>query len=110
MPSAVLQHIPDEIWAEIFAHLSRKSLAHADLTNWRFHRITRPLLFRELEFHPYTCIAGYPVTRCPSSALALPSRPEDIDLVLQRLQFWSTESISPCVRTCRLSPWPNSGV
>ncbi|KAJ6630541.1 hypothetical protein B0H10DRAFT_2207627 [Mycena sp. CBHHK59/15] len=55
-------HVPNEIWAEIFAHLPRELLMHVDLTHWLFHRlirITHPLLLRDLEFHPYMDIAGY---------------------------------------------------
>ncbi|KAJ6542914.1 hypothetical protein B0H19DRAFT_1172412 [Mycena capillaripes] len=101
--------LPDEIWAEILAHLPRSSFPHTNLTSWRFHRITRPLLFRDLGFHPYMGIAGYFITSCPPSGLALPG-PEQIHLVMERLRFWSSPDIAPLVRSCRIAPWPNSGV
>ncbi|KAJ7145650.1 hypothetical protein C8R44DRAFT_755650 [Mycena epipterygia] len=96
------RHIPSEIWTEIFAQLPREVLMHVALTHGLFHRITRPLLFRDFEFHPYTTIPGYYLTHCPPSRLSLPDV-EPVDYLLQRLQFWFSADIAPFVRTCRVT-------
>lgn len=71
-----------------------------------FYRIDRPLLFRDFEFHPYLCLAGF--TRCPPAGLVIPEA-EYIPPLLQRLQFWSGPDIRPLVRTCRVTQWSREG-
>ncbi|KAF7340992.1 hypothetical protein MSAN_02084600 [Mycena sanguinolenta] len=71
-----------------------------------FHRIAHPLLFRDLEFHPYVCLA---VTNCPPSGLLVPEE-ERISSLFHRLQFWSSPDIARLVRTCRVSDWSNEDV
>ncbi|KAJ6514313.1 hypothetical protein C8R47DRAFT_1090915 [Mycena vitilis] len=102
-------HLPDEIWTEVLAHLPRDMLSNVNLTSLRLHCLTRPLLFRKFEFHPYTCLPGYRTTSGNPSSLALPG-PEQINLVIQRLRFWSTDDIAPFVRSCLIAPWPTSAV
>ncbi|KAF8215618.1 hypothetical protein K438DRAFT_1560595, partial [Mycena galopus ATCC 62051] len=106
---SLVPHIPEEIWAETFVHLPRTALPQVNLTHRTFHRITRPLLFRHFEFHPYMGIAGYQITACPPSGLLIPYA-EHMPSLFDRLQFWSSPVIVPLVRTCRVSGWPNNGV
>ncbi|KAJ6630540.1 hypothetical protein B0H10DRAFT_833176 [Mycena sp. CBHHK59/15] len=97
--------IPDEMWSEIFAHLPRDALVHVHLAQWRFHCISRPLLFSEFSFHPKN------VKRLPGTTSRVElSQEELVDLVLQRLEFWSSSGIALFIRTCRVIGWRNSAV
>ncbi|KAJ7477906.1 hypothetical protein B0H11DRAFT_1916765 [Mycena galericulata] len=83
--------VPDEIWDEIFGYLPRNELMQVQLTQRRFSSISRPLLFREFDFHPYD-------VRDTDQSL-----PQDVlsDLISRRLKFWTSTEIAPLVRTCR---------
>ncbi|KAJ7446115.1 hypothetical protein FB451DRAFT_791514 [Mycena latifolia] len=105
-------HIPTELWARIFDYLPRDALMHVDLTHRLFAHIARPLLFRDFEFRPYSLIPGVNVVGAPPSAIALPAA-EQVDLLLQRLEFWTSANIALCVRSCHvtlrpLPPPPNA--
>ncbi|KAJ7181430.1 hypothetical protein C8R43DRAFT_1229320 [Mycena crocata] len=99
MPShentAAIQHdnIPDEIWEEIFCQLPRDVLMEVGLVNWRFHRLCRPLVFREFQLER------------PILPDAESSTQQWEDLFLLRLQFWTSAEIAPLVHTCRLEGW-----
>ncbi|KAJ7156167.1 hypothetical protein C8R46DRAFT_1226402 [Mycena filopes] len=101
--------IPPELWLEIFAHLPSEALPCVHLTNRLFARIVRPLLFQHLEFHPYICLPGYPMSSRSPSGLAIPG-PEQLRLLLDRLQFWVAADIAPLVRSCSVAKWPAHGV
>ncbi|KAK7013113.1 hypothetical protein R3P38DRAFT_1516869 [Favolaschia claudopus] len=101
--------LPEETLAEIFAFLPRSVLPQVNLTAKSFHRISRPLLFRDLKIHPYVCIAGYSLLDCPPSGLAIPAEIH-IAYLLERLQYWASPEIAPLVRTCSVSPWSNAGI
>ncbi|KAJ6457364.1 hypothetical protein C8R45DRAFT_1221933 [Mycena sanguinolenta] len=107
--SLPVSQVPEEIWAHTFLHLPRAALPQVNLTQKKFHRIAHPLLFRDLEFHPYLCLAGYLITDCPPSGLMIPYE-EHIPSLLDRLRFWSSPDIAALVRTCRVSDWSNDGV
>ncbi|KAK6991752.1 hypothetical protein R3P38DRAFT_3090748 [Favolaschia claudopus] len=107
--SLCILELPEETLAEIFAFLPRSVLPPVNLTAKSFHRIARPLLFRDLQIHPYVCIAGYSVLDCPPSGLAIPSEIH-ITYLLERLQYWASPDIAPLVRTCSVSPWSNAGI
>ncbi|KAJ6587389.1 hypothetical protein B0H10DRAFT_2093738 [Mycena sp. CBHHK59/15] len=96
--------IPDEMWSEIFSHLPRDALVHVHLAQRRFHYISRPLLFSEFRFHPKN-------VKCPPGTTSHVeiSQEELVDIVLQRLEFWSSSGIAPFIRTCRVIGWRNSG-
>ncbi|KAJ7166729.1 hypothetical protein C8R46DRAFT_1192078 [Mycena filopes] len=106
---ATFSRTPPEIWLEIFTHLPSEALAWVHLTNRLFARVVRPLLFRHLEYHPYMCIAGYPMASGAPSSLAIPG-PEPLRELLQRLECWGAADVAPLVRSCRVTEWPNSGV
>ncbi|KAJ7648456.1 hypothetical protein B0H17DRAFT_1215640 [Mycena rosella] len=96
------RRVPVETWTQIFEELPRDSLSQARLVDALFQRITRPLLFREFNFHPY---ARRRVERyaLPTWDLCLP-QPAHVELLLQRLQFWLSDEIAPFVRICSITP------
>ncbi|KAJ7182393.1 hypothetical protein C8R43DRAFT_869245, partial [Mycena crocata] len=97
MSTTPTNDLSTELWEEIFAQLPRETLSHVCIATRRFHRLASPLLFRELEFHPYKLLRGFLL----STSFGIPDA-QHIDLVLQRLRFWSTEKTAPFVRACRV--------
>ncbi|KAJ6542617.1 hypothetical protein B0H19DRAFT_303964 [Mycena capillaripes] len=100
----LLEFVPDEIWSEIFKFLPHDTLIHLHIAESRFHRIARPLLFHEFDFHPYGLTGRTNVTECHPSAFALPQE-QHVAFLLQRLKFWSSKEIAPFIRICRITPW-----
>ncbi|KAJ7132650.1 hypothetical protein C8R46DRAFT_1140473 [Mycena filopes] len=90
------QKVPNELWLEVFANLSRDTLKDISLTYRAFCRISRPLIFTHFDFHPY-CIAS-------NDVLLLPEQ-EHVDAALERLNFWLSNEIAPYVRSCTITPW-----
>ncbi|PWY96648.1 hypothetical protein BO94DRAFT_619740 [Aspergillus sclerotioniger CBS 115572] len=43
--------LPDEIWVSVFDYLEPKSVANLSLTSFRWHKLSRAHLYRELHWH-----------------------------------------------------------
>ncbi|KAJ6462030.1 hypothetical protein C8R47DRAFT_1225657 [Mycena vitilis] len=103
--------IATEVWDGIVSFYSskedRQTLQHLNLTNRRFHLLSRPRLFADFAFHPYSVRAD----RYGMSAghLILPTDPNP-ERLRQRLEFWASEGIAPYVRTCAVQPLEFEGV
>ncbi|KAJ6559548.1 hypothetical protein B0H19DRAFT_1234220 [Mycena capillaripes] len=88
--------IPNELWSEMFGHLTKDSLAVLSQTNHFFRDISRAHLFSSFDFHPYALEKH--------DRLLLP--PSDIvQRAKDRLAFWSSAEIAPFVRSCQITPW-----
>ncbi|KAJ7644737.1 hypothetical protein FB45DRAFT_1053412 [Roridomyces roridus] len=90
------ERVPNELWLEIFGLIPQDSLKHIHATDRKFANVSRALLFSHLVFHPYHLDQ---VER----RLTLPS-PDGVQLALDRLNFWSSDDISPYVRECTIAP------
>jgi hypothetical protein len=99
-----LEPIPDEIWNEIFKYLPHDALIRLHIADSQLHRIARPLLFREFNFHPYGIMGQGNTMECHPSAFALPQE-QHVVFLSQPLQYWSSKEIAPFVRACRITPW-----
>ncbi|KAJ7088820.1 hypothetical protein B0H15DRAFT_840863 [Mycena belliarum] len=93
--------VPAELWDEAFRFLPRKDLLSLHKVSRPFHRISRPLLFRNLIFHPYA--VDYDANELPRTVM-LPGEAQ-LKRALRRLQFWASDSVAPFVQNCTLSPW-----
>ncbi|KDR79776.1 hypothetical protein GALMADRAFT_277202 [Galerina marginata CBS 339.88] len=103
-----LDIVPDEIWLNIFdniaqhnRHLPETTLINASLTCRAFRVFSVPLIYRSLVYHPYVVngSAGKHWSRpnwCPLSQ-------EQVDHQIQRLAFYSSDSISGHVQQIELS-------
>ncbi|KAJ7289494.1 hypothetical protein C8J57DRAFT_1277848 [Mycena rebaudengoi] len=89
--SSPIHQVAPELWYEVFGSLSPNDLRHVNLTTSTFHHISRPLLFRHFDFHPYTSLdlAGVP----------------PVERALERLRFWSSPEIAPLVHSCDITPF-----
>ncbi|KAJ7434707.1 hypothetical protein FB451DRAFT_1418635 [Mycena latifolia] len=101
------RRFPVETWTQIFEDLPRDAISQVHRVDWLFHRIARPLLFREFKFHPYGRWSFAWLDWDSPSALYLP-HPVQIQLLLQRLEFWSSHEIAPLIRVCHMTPWDNN--
>ncbi|KAJ7057676.1 hypothetical protein C8F01DRAFT_1150626 [Mycena amicta] len=82
-----MPELANEIWLEILSGVSQDTLPGVSLTNRRFRALSTPLLFAHFVFHPYAL------------------RRKKLEKALQRLAFWSSESIARNVRSCSVTPW-----
>ncbi|KAJ6621809.1 hypothetical protein B0H10DRAFT_946818 [Mycena sp. CBHHK59/15] len=82
--------VPEELWTEIVGYASRETLKQLHVTQRRFHRLSRPLLFRDFDFQPYA-IDHYGFG---ANDVILPAAAE-LDRALQRLKFWTSAEIAP---------------
>ncbi|KAJ7776899.1 hypothetical protein DFH07DRAFT_798134 [Mycena maculata] len=101
------EHVPEELWLEVFRHLPLDTLRDVSTTSHIFGRLSRPFLFSHLDFHPY---ATRPYARhgFASHVLLLPEAAE-VERVLERLNFWSSAGIAPFVRSCSITTWRKEG-
>ncbi|KAJ7132972.1 hypothetical protein C8R46DRAFT_1235515 [Mycena filopes] len=92
-----------EIWGHVFGFLTsnedKETLKHLNLGNKLFHALSRPRLFSDFTFHPYSTEA-YGMS---AEDLYLPLDPSPKH-VSERLQFWASEEIAPLVRGCMIEP------
>ncbi|KAJ7784351.1 hypothetical protein B0H16DRAFT_1492211 [Mycena metata] len=90
-----------ELWEGVFDHLreDKESLKTLNLTDQRFHALSRPRLFTDFTFHPY-CTGGYGMS---IEDLYLPLNPTP-ERLHERLEFWASEEIAPLVRECVIEP------
>jgi hypothetical protein len=95
---APLDQVPNELWLEIFDHLSWETLKYVSLTQRSFYRISRHLIFADFHFHPYAT---------SGLSLLLPSVAK-IKRAIERLEFWTSSDVAPLVRSCKLTPWVDS--
>ncbi|KAJ7928107.1 hypothetical protein B0H13DRAFT_1969421, partial [Mycena leptocephala] len=97
--------IPTEILDEILEHFSARgnceTLQHLNLVNRRFHHLARQRLFTYLTFHPYSVAVDSYGMSAADLILPLDPTPEHLR---QRLEFWASEDIAPCVRECIVQP------
>jgi hypothetical protein len=91
--------LPNELWFETFSILPRKTLMSLHSASRLFHRISRPLLFDEFEFHPFQIQEG------ASSRYA---DQNDVYKNTKRLEFWTSPEIAPFVRRCTFSAFSRS--
>ncbi|KAJ7453356.1 hypothetical protein B0H11DRAFT_279340 [Mycena galericulata] len=94
--------LPPELWLQVLPNLPRNSLCTVSLVSHRFHGISAPLLFAKFQYRP--------------GALKETLTGTFLQRELERLAFWSSESVAPYVRTCVIalftmpitldSPWP----
>ncbi|KAJ7931135.1 hypothetical protein B0H13DRAFT_1858003 [Mycena leptocephala] len=91
-----MPEVGTEIWLEILSQLPHAILLDLALVNRTFARQCQQVLFRRFEFHPYA--------RESDGSLLLPE-PRDMEQALRRLDFWTSEAISPNVRRCDVSQW-----
>ncbi|KAJ7448647.1 hypothetical protein B0H11DRAFT_2080161 [Mycena galericulata] len=87
------QKMPEELWLDIFCRIPWDSLKDVSVTNHAFRRICLPLLFANFHFHPYTLVY-YNTPKAPPTT--------EIEVSLERLDFWCSDKIAPLVRTCNL--------
>ncbi|KAJ7210788.1 hypothetical protein GGX14DRAFT_450297 [Mycena pura] len=80
--ASLLDNVPNEIWELVFLPLARPELMKIQLTQRRLRSIARPLLFRHFTF--YISDGYHP-------------------LLLERLEYWSSPEVAPCVRECSLT-------
>jgi hypothetical protein len=97
--------IPTEILDEMVEHFSARgnceTLQHLNLVNRRFHHLARQRLFTYLTFHPYSVAVDSYGMSAADLILPLDPTPEHLR---QRLEFWASEDIAPCVRECIVQP------
>ncbi|KAJ7736048.1 hypothetical protein DFH07DRAFT_109619 [Mycena maculata] len=96
--------VPAELWFDTFLHLPRDTLISVHSVSRTFHRISRPLVFKDFPFHPYGAVYE-----------AISGNPWDFPFLLpdesktkrtyRRLRFWASESIAPLVQRCTVTPW-----
>ncbi|KAJ7474374.1 hypothetical protein B0H11DRAFT_2282232 [Mycena galericulata] len=86
--------IPEELWLDIFLHLPRKTLINVSVTEHVFRRLCLPLLFTDFRFYPYTSDSR-------DGSIVPPTT--EIQVHLDRLNFWSSEEIAPLVRSCHVT-------
>ncbi|KAJ6525227.1 hypothetical protein DFH09DRAFT_1371933 [Mycena vulgaris] len=98
-------HIPTELWDEVVGHFSpgvdHDTLKHLTLTNRCLHHLSRPLLFTNFKFQPYTVVIS--IHGMYTGDLLLPLAPE-LDRARQRLEFWASEAIARHVLHCDVQP------
>ncbi|KAJ7684140.1 hypothetical protein DFH06DRAFT_609 [Mycena polygramma] len=90
----MLPHLPNELWLDTFSALPRKTLISLHSASKLFHRISRPLLFGDFDFHPFQIQDG---------ASSRYSNQDDVDRNMKRLEFWTSPEIAPFVRGCIFS-------
>ncbi|KAJ7673871.1 hypothetical protein DFH06DRAFT_1467286 [Mycena polygramma] len=92
------REFPDELWLEMFAHLSLDGLRNVSSTHRALYDIARPLGFIQFKLYPY------PHDFQPAAA--------QLDDALQRLDFWSSPKTASYVRVCTARTsgyrWPGS--
>ncbi|KAJ7451665.1 hypothetical protein FB451DRAFT_1409751 [Mycena latifolia] len=88
--------VPNELWLEILQILPRYILKDVSFTCRTIRRLSRPFLFTDLYFSPYSTES--------KGVLLLPSE-SAVERCLERLNFWSSAEIAPFVRYCSISPW-----
>ncbi|KAJ6585222.1 hypothetical protein B0H19DRAFT_1250099 [Mycena capillaripes] len=97
--------IATELWDEVVGCFSpqedRQTLRHLNIVNRRFHLLSRPRLFADFKFHPYSVAAA--TYGMDAQGLILPLDP-DPEHLRQRLEFWASEEIVPYVRHCKVQP------
>ncbi|KAJ7928106.1 hypothetical protein B0H13DRAFT_2653276 [Mycena leptocephala] len=97
--------IPTEIWDEIVEHFSAggncETLQRLNLVNRRFHHLAHQRLFTYFTFHPYSVAVDSYGMSAEDLILPLDPTPEHLR---QRLEFWASEDIAPCVRECTVRP------
>ncbi|KAJ6450084.1 hypothetical protein C8R45DRAFT_849298, partial [Mycena sanguinolenta] len=89
-----MDRIPVEIWLEVFTILKRSNLIALHHVSHSFHRITRPLIFKHLHFHPYAGKDGH-----ITGYYLLPDETE-IRRTVRRLRFWASDEVAPLVKDC----------
>ncbi|KAJ6491901.1 hypothetical protein C8R45DRAFT_989881, partial [Mycena sanguinolenta] len=92
--SMARRRLPNELWLETFTALPRNTLLSLNAACRLFHQISCPLLFEELNVHPFQVHQG---------ASSRYSSPSDIDRSIKRLEFWTSPAIAPFVRICTFS-------
>ncbi|KAJ7657742.1 hypothetical protein DFH06DRAFT_1473040 [Mycena polygramma] len=103
--AAQTSRLATELWLEIFGHLTTDIavLKQGHATNRLFHQICRPLLFRKFYFCPFfTSFEFDLVHNFVASEILLP-QPQELDLSLKRLLFYTSRDIAPFVRVCNMS-------
>ncbi|KAJ6450088.1 hypothetical protein C8R45DRAFT_1224227 [Mycena sanguinolenta] len=90
-----MDRIPDEMWLEVFSTVEQSHLISLHHVSRRFHRISRPLLFKHFSFHPYG--------RAYEPGFLIPSEVA-IKRIVRRLRFWASSDISLLVKECTVSP------
>ncbi|KAJ7736046.1 hypothetical protein DFH07DRAFT_944449 [Mycena maculata] len=87
---------PNELWSETFAYLPPPSLISLHSTSRSFHGLSRPLLFKHFDFHPFQ-ISG------PIQGQLRFAGQSGIDRNVRRLEFWTSNEIAPFVQGCSVS-------
>ncbi|KAJ6469107.1 hypothetical protein DFH09DRAFT_1479370 [Mycena vulgaris] len=77
---------PNELWLQIFSHLSPCALRNLSSTRRALYDIARPLGFTEFKLRPY------PYDFQPPKA--------QLDDAIERLRFYSSPKVAPYVRSC----------
>ncbi|KAJ7062677.1 hypothetical protein C8F01DRAFT_1368417 [Mycena amicta] len=89
-----MSDLVDDIWLEIADMLPHAALANISLTNRRFRRLSKALLFANFDFHPYTLVTALGVTQ--------PRLPHaDARRMTERLEFWCSDPIALHLRGLR---------
>ncbi|KAJ6472932.1 hypothetical protein C8R47DRAFT_722166 [Mycena vitilis] len=98
MTMDIERKFPNELWLEMFAHLSLDGLRNVSSTHRALYDIARPLGFTQFKLYPY------PYDFQPAAA--------QLDDALQRLHFWSSPKTASHVRLCTARTngyrWPGS--
>ncbi|KAJ7614288.1 hypothetical protein DFH06DRAFT_134417 [Mycena polygramma] len=96
------ERIPNELWLEIannFWEYDRQTLLNFSLACRTFRGVSRPRVFAKFAFEVYRITT--------EGALLLPS-PAEVDMRLERLDFWCSPEIAPLVRSCEIDEsWSN---
>ncbi|KAJ7061548.1 hypothetical protein C8F01DRAFT_929206, partial [Mycena amicta] len=79
-----------ELWLEIFKSVPQDSLPSVVSTNHVFAQLARPLLFSNFTFKPYG-VQELNLYELPA---------EERQRTWDRLDFWSSKTIAPAVRSC----------
>ncbi|KAJ7445014.1 hypothetical protein B0H11DRAFT_2203518 [Mycena galericulata] len=87
------EKMPEELWLEIFCRIPWDSLKDVSVTNHAFRRTCLSLLFADFHFHPYTLVYHNTPAAPPTT---------EIEVSLERLDFWCSDKIASLVRTCNL--------
>ncbi|KAJ6450070.1 hypothetical protein C8R45DRAFT_121462 [Mycena sanguinolenta] len=94
-----MDHIPVEVWLQVFGILDRSDLISLHSVSRSFHRISRPLLFKHFCFHPYAAVP-YSFT---THEFLIPGEVE-IKRTIRRLRFWASDNVAYLVKGCTVAP------